>query len=432
MLRRWSVREVYRRRRRARRHYLLKSDALIADGNPLGCFGAILGLGIVTLGGFYGINCLMTTGSLAKLVVAQFSNPLCLLGHTKAMRIFSVLTFATCYGIMVFILARFWGYGLAAHRRSEERRGVEIEHSIDALAGLHPVCVSKLVNATGLQDDIVVAVLHLAAIGALDISRPIDKGKGEEDIVISIVRGAAVTDKLDKATLRLMRAAFRGKASGTVREILERMGASGTSGDTRLTNAIDGFFQASHEEFAESGLRDVSSLPRFSVMLEGNLSWGTTRSMRWLDIVKSSVALTVVLPGYIAAAAGDLPTLLVCGPILILLTSVLTLVYDPGITEKGVEVVRHCAGIREWISEYTCMRESEAADVALWDDNLTYAYVFEVSSEVTDELFAIGNKVTDSYADAYVSKHPVPKFGGGEGSVWGQGLNRAVWRARAL
>ena len=181
MLRRWSVREVYRRRRRARRHYLLKSDALIADGNPLGCFGAILGLGIVTLGGVYGINCLMTTGSLAKLVVAQFSNPLCLLGHTKAMRIFSVLTFATCYGIMVFILARFWGYGLAAHRRSEERRGVEIEHSIDALAGLHPVCVSKLVNATGLQDDIVVAVLHLAAIGALDISRPIDKGKGEEE-----------------------------------------------------------------------------------------------------------------------------------------------------------------------------------------------------------------------------------------------------------
>lgn len=58
--------------------------------------------------------------------------------------------------------------------------------------------------------------------------------------------------------------------------------------------------------------------------------------------------------------------------------------------------------------------------------------MLEVSPGVTDELLAIGNKVTDSYADAYVSKHPVPKFGGGEGSVWGQGLNRAVWRARAL
>ena len=57
--------------------------------------------------------------------------------------------------------------------------------------------------------------------------------------------------------------------------------------------------------------------------------------------------------------------------------------------------------------------------------------MLEVSSEVTDELFAIGNKVTDSYADAYVSKHPVP-MSGGAGSVWGQGLNRAVWRARAL
>ena len=91
----------------------------------------------------------------------------------------------------------------------------------------------------------------------------------------------------------------------------------------RPTNAIDGFFQASHEEFEESGLRDVSSLPRFSVMQEGNPSWETTRSLRWLDIVESSAALSVVLPGYIAALTRDLPTLLVCGPILIALTSTL-------------------------------------------------------------------------------------------------------------
>ena len=113
----------------------------------------------------------------------------------------------------------------------------------------------------------------------------------------------------------------------------------------RPTNAIDGFFQASHEEFEESGLRDVSSLPRFSVMQEGNPSWENTRSLRWLDIVESSAALSVVLPGYIAALTRDLPTLLVCGPILIALTSTLSLVYDLGVTEKGVEVVRRCAGI---------------------------------------------------------------------------------------
>ena len=113
----------------------------------------------------------------------------------------------------------------------------------------------------------------------------------------------------------------------------------------RPTNAIDGFFQASHEEFEESGLRDVSSLPQISPALEGRLSWGTTRSLRRLDIVEPSVALSAAIPGFVAALARDLPTLLVCGPILIALTSTLSLVYDLVVTEKGVEVVRRCAGI---------------------------------------------------------------------------------------
>ena len=91
-----------------------------------------------------------------------------------------------------------------------------------------------------------------------------------------------------------------------------------------------------------------------------------------------------------------------------------------------MEVVRRCAGIREWLSEFTRIRESETADVALWDDNLTYAYVLEVSPGVTDELLAIGNKVTDSYADVYASKNPVPKSRSAAGSVWGTGLNRAA------
>ena len=55
--------------------------------------------------------------------------------------------------------------------------------------------------------------------------------------------------------------------------------------------------------------------------------------------------------------------------------------------------------------------------------------MLEVSPGVTDELLAIGNKVTDSYADAYVSKNPVPKSRSAAGSVWGTGLNRAAWRA---
>ncbi|MCH3943091.1 MAG: DUF2207 domain-containing protein [Atopobiaceae bacterium] len=433
MLQRRSVKGVYRRRRRARRHYVLKVDKIIADGNPLGCLWCILAFALIVWAGFEILHQLSNRVPAVVLTASTsaFSNPAMLFGHTRGTRIFSIALFLACCGITVFALVRFCEYGLCAHRRSEESEGIQIEHGIDSLEGLHPVCVSKLVNATGLQDDIVVAVLHLAAMGVLDISRPGEGEAGGKDIRISIVRGAVVTDGLDKTTLKLVRAALGGRASGTVREMMTRVGVSGTSADKRLMKDIDAFFQASHEEFEASGLRDVSALPPLS-LVEGRLPWGTTRTMRWNGIVQLSVTLSAMAALYAAVFAQELPTLLACGPVLIALTSISTLLYDPGITDEGVEVARHCAGIREWLSEFTRTRDWEAADVVLWDDILTYAYVLEVSSKVTDELFAIGNKVTDSYADAYVAKHPVPTSDRYSAGVWGQGLYQAEWRARAL
>lgn len=291
----------------------------------------------------------------------------------------------------------------------------------------HPLVLSRLVNGRFIADDIVVAILHLANLGILEIALIDDKGKGsksEPKILLKNFDESILENEIDIVVYNfLLERLFSQRQEVKLSDIVEfsrqepqdffdwacelfycaRIQADESELFSRTLKGEQarGVFR---RKIQKDGAGDFKSDPRFPERTGGGVM------LAFLFVIPVTI-YAILYFAQIHLPGTSVPLMSFSFYLSLIPICMLFCAFDGFRTPKGRKAFWETRGLKKWLKDFTALNDSDLDDVTVWDQYLVYAYILSVSKWDTRKIKQVGYSLIDIATDIFTEENgpnPLP------------------------